>query len=213
MAATTLCQRCGKEIDEGTGFCPHCGEAATPGTGSVAQGHGVELSTAPPRVVTAPSFGRPKEEASGTRRVVFAVVAVVAVLLIAGLAYLASRPAARPGEEKLAGAIRPGSPEFPSKDRLMVDFDPNQDATGGQNSLGNYVVTMNPTVRNFTGRTISGLEFHAAGVDLKGQTVRERNFVTEDEIEPNKILKPAIGLSFPDRPADLKLELTGVRFK
>ena len=97
----------------------------------------------------------------------------------------------------------------------MVDFDPDEDATIGANALGNFVVTMKPTVRNFTGRTVNGLEFHAAGLDLKGQVIRERSFVTETEIEPNKISSPAIGLNFPadNKPAQLKLELTGVRFK
>jgi hypothetical protein len=43
--------------------------------------------------------------------------------------------------------------------------------------------------------------------------MRERTFVTEDEIEANKTASPAIGINFPTRPAQLKLELTGVRFK
>ena len=34
-------------------------------------------------------------------------------------------------------------------------------------------------------------------------------------IEPNKILTPPLGINFPqdNKPADLKIELTGVRFK
>jgi hypothetical protein len=146
--------------------------------------------------------------------VIYASVAVAALLLIAGLAYLASRPTAKPGEERLAGAIRPGAPDFPA-DKLVVDFAPDEDATMGANALGNYVVTMKPTVRNFTGRVVNGLEFRAAGLDLQGRPIRERTFVTEEEIETNRTASPAIGLNFPsdNRPAQLKLELTGVRFK
>ena len=164
---------------------------------------------------TAPSFGRPREEKDSTRLVIFIAVGIVAVLLLAGLAYLATRPAARPGEEKLADAIRPGSTNFPASDRLMVEFDPNENAEIGPTALGPWAVTMKPTVRNFTGRTINGLEFHASGVDLKGNVIRERTFVSETEIEPNKIFVPSIGLNFPEdnKPADLKLQLTGVRFK
>ncbi len=96
-----------------------------------------------------------------------------------------------------------------------MDFDPDEDATIGANALGNYVVTMKPTVRNFTGRVVNGLEFRAAGLDLQGKTIRERTYVAEEEIETNKTASPAIGLNFPpdNRPAQLKLELTGVRFK
>lgn len=213
MSAVIHCQHCGSEVEEGKGVCPQCGKAVSPGAEAAAQDAGSEA--APPRVVNAPSFGRPRQEADKSRRVIFAVVALAALVLVAGLAYLATRPSARPGEERLAGAIRPGSPEFPAKERLMVDFNPDEDATIGVTGLGVYAVRMVPTIRNFTGRTVSGMEFHAAGLDLNGQTIRERNFVTESEIEPNKTYSPAISLNFPadNKPAQLKLELTGVRFK
>ena len=193
---------------EGRGFCPHCGKAVG---GADAQA----LTTpAPARAVPMASFGTPREEPDKSYRVIYAGVALLALLLIGGLAYLATRPSAKPGEERLAGAVRPGAPEFPG-DKLVVDFDPDENATIGTNALGNYVVTMKPTVRNFTGRVVNGLEFRAAGLDLQGQTIRERTFVTEEEIETNRTASPAIGLNFPpdNRPAQLKLELTGVRFK
>lgn len=211
MPAVNVCQHCGGEVEEGKDFCPHCGKTAAPGGATWAAGG----EGAPPHVVNAPTFVPPAPEADKSRRVIFVVVALLALALVGGLAYLATRPSARPGEERLAGAVRPGSPDFPSKERLVVEFDPDEDATIGANALGNFVVTIKPTVRNFTGRTVNGLEFHAAGLDLKGQVIRERNFVAETEIEPNKISSPAIGLNFPsdNRPAQLKLELTGVRFK
>lgn len=164
---------------------------------------------------TAPSFGRPREEKDSTRLVIFVAVGIVAVVLLAGLAYLATRPAARPGEEKLEGAIRPGSPDFPAPDRLMVEFDPNENAFEGVTALGPWSETLKPTVRNFTGRTVNGLEFRAWGVDSKGNVIRERTFVSEDEIAPNKVFVPSIEVVFPadKKPADLKLQLTGVRFK
>ena len=160
------------------------------------------------------SFGEKREEADKSRLVIYAAVALLALLLVGGLAYLASRPSAKPGEERLAGAIRPGAGDWPG-DKIVVDFEPDEDATIGGNALGNYVVTMKPTVRNFTGRVVNGLEFRAAGLDLQGKTIRERTYVTEDEIGPNRTASPAIGLNFPsdNRPAQLKLELTGVRFK
>lgn len=202
------CENCGGEVAEGRDICPHCGKAA---------GGGQIVKAPEPRVnapAAVPSFGVRREERDKSRLVIYAAVAVLALLLVAGLAYLASRPSAKPGEERLAGAIRPGAAEFPG-DKVIVDFEPDEDATIGGNALGNYVVTMKPTVRNFTGRVVNGLEFRAAGLDLQGKTIRERSFVTEEEIEPNRTASPAIGLNFPqdNRPAQLKLELTGVRFK
>ena len=202
------CENCGGEVVEGRGFCPHCGKTVAGGGGQAVAAPG------PSAAAHVPSFGARREEPDKSRLVIYAAVAVVALLLLGGLAYLASRPTAKPGEERLAGAIRAGAPEFPA-DKLIVDFDPDEDASIGANALGNYVVTMKPTVRNFTGRVVSGLEFRAAGLDLKGNTIRERTYVAEEEIEPNRTASPAIGLNFPpdNRPAQLKLELTGVRFK
>ncbi|PYT03165.1 MAG: hypothetical protein DMF65_04775 [Acidobacteria bacterium] len=210
----TRCQHCGEETEEGAGFCPHCGGVVATNAEGL-QGQGESSTAAPPRVVTAPSFGRSVEERDGSRRVIFIAVGVVAALLVAGLAYLVTRPSARQGEERLAGAVRPGEPGFPANNQLIVEFEPDEDATIGANALGNYVVTLKPTVRNFTGRTVNGLEFHAAGLDLKGQVIREKTFARDVEIEPNKVSSPALGLNFPsdNQPAQLKLELTGVRFQ
>ncbi|MET0623157.1 MAG: hypothetical protein ABW250_09280 [Pyrinomonadaceae bacterium] len=204
------CENCGGEVAEGRDTCPHCGKAVGGVGGQMVKSP--EPRAAAPAAV--PSFGVRREEKDRSRLIIYAAVAVVALLLVAGLAYLASRPSAKPGEERLAGAIRPGAAEFPG-DKLIVDFEPDEDATIGGNALGNYVVTMKPTVRNFTGRVVNGLEFRAAGLDLQGNKIRERSFVTEEEIEPNRTASPAIGLNFPsdNRPAQLKLELTGVRFK
>lgn len=202
------CENCGREVEEGQGFCPHCEKPVA--SGSQALATPVEA----PHVVPMSSFGARREEPDKSHLVIYAGVGVLALLLIGGLVYLATRPTAKPGEERLADAIRPGSTDFPGN-KLVVDFDPDTDAVIGANALGNFVVTMKPTVRNFTGRVVNGLEFHAAGLDLQGNKIRERTFVTEEELETNKTASPAIGLNFPpdNRPAQLKLELTGVRFK
>ena len=204
------CENCGGEVVEGRDVCPTCGKPVGGGGGQIVKAP--EPREDAPAAV--PSFGARREEPDRSHRVIYAGVALLALLLIGGLAYLASRPSAKPGEERLADAIRPGAPDWPG-DKLIVDFEPDEDATMGANALGNHVVTMKPTVRNFTGRVVNGLEFRAAGLDLQGKPIRERTYVTEDEIEPNRTASPAIGLNFPsdNRPAQLKLELTGVRFK
>ena len=161
------------------------------------------------------SFGARREEPDKSRTVIYVVVAVAAALLIGGLAYLSTRRSTAPGEERLEGAVRPGSPDFPGAGRLVVEFDPNEHALIGPTALGPWAVTFKPVVRNFTGRNISGLEFRLAGVDLKGNVIRQRIAINRDEIEPNKVHTPALSINFPQdsRPADLKLELTGVLFK
>jgi hypothetical protein len=161
-------------------------------------------------------FERSRSESEKSRRTMFISVALASAVLVGGLLWWASRPSTRPAEERLEGALRPGSPEFEqARERLIVEFDPDENATIGANALNNVVVTMKPTVRNFTGRTVNGLEFRAAGLDLAGQLIRQRTFVWTQEIEPNKTASFPIPINFPqdNRPAQLKLELTGAKFK
>jgi hypothetical protein len=213
------CQNCGEEFDGKMAFCPHCGKPV----GEAAPARGSETSVAsraretaePSKVVTMSSFERSKEEGDKSRRYIFIAVGLFAALLVAGLAYWTTRPSAAPGEERLEGAVRPGSPDFPGPDKLIVEFDPNENANIGPTALGPWAVTFKPVVRNFTGRAVSGLEFRLTGLDAKGQTIRRRIAINRDEIGPNRVLSPPLSINFPqdNRPADLKLELTGVRFK
>lgn len=223
------CQKCGEEIEEGRNSCPQCGRPlADEAEAGVAQAApSVALQTHVERTATAAplsSFGESRDAADGSRRVALTVMAIASVVIIGAILLLLTPVGVKLGlrapeekaERRLEGAVRPGTPEFEqARERLVVEFDPDENASIGANALGNFVVTMTPTVRNFTGRTVSGLEFHAAGFDLSGQVIRERVYINTDEIENNKVSQPPIAVNFPqdNRPASLKLELTGVRFK
>ena len=151
----------------------------------------------------------------------FVVVALVSAVLVAGLIWLATRPKAQSADPRLEGAIRPGSPEFAQfGDRLLLEFDADQNAFKAPRPLGDVVITMQPTVRNFTGRTINGLELRATALDLAGQTIKERTVIIiperQAELGPNKTMTPTIlleGIKSDNEPASLKMEITGVRFK
>jgi hypothetical protein len=203
------CQHCGREFEDARAVCPHCGKAAGPDGVEGAEGRRVSAPV--------PGFGvGGKEVADNSRRTIFVAVALASAVLAAGLVWLAMRPSTRTGDPRLANALRPGSPEFEQiRDRLVVEFDPDEHADIGPTALGPYAVILKPTVRNFTGRTVSGLEFHAAGLDIGKEVIRERTFVWEREIEPNKISVVTFSVNFPGdrRPASLKLDLTGVTFK
>jgi hypothetical protein len=165
-----------------------------------------------------------KRESS--RNIPFIISAIVGVLLIAGLyAYIKTRPAPPPStgpvQQRLEGALRAGSPEFEQvKERIGVD-DP--EALEGASVAGGIWMRLTTTVRNFTGRTISGLEMRGAVVDLEGKPIKERYIVVVPnagtgvtELEPNKTLPVAIvieGFNKADVRANIKTELTGVKFK
>jgi hypothetical protein len=81
-------------------------------------------------------------------------------------------------------------------------------------------MTLHTTVRNLTGRTITGLEMHAAVVDHQNQPVKERTMVIIpgrlSELEPNKTLYVPItldGMGDDDDRANIKMEVTGFTLK
>jgi len=160
-------------------------------------------------------------EIDSTRRNVFIGVALVSVLLGAGLLYLLTRPSTQGVEPRLEGALRSGSPEFEQhRGRIIIDFDPDSDATTAVRPVGDRVLQMKPVIRNFSGRTINGLELRVMAIDLDNNILRERVVIPiparQPELEPNKIIAVPImleGLSKDLLPANIKIELTGVKFK
>ncbi len=159
------------------------------------------------------------EAPSESHRTVIIVVAVAAAVVIAIFFYLLMRASGgNTAELGLQGAIRPGSPEFEQyRPRIVLD-DP--EAEEAKRALGDTVMSLHTTVRNFTGRTLNGLEVKAAVIDHQGKAVKERTLVViptrQPELEPNKIMKVAVmleGMSDTDDRANIKMEVTGFRFK
>ena len=156
-----------------------------------------------------------------SRRNIVIVVAIIAAILIAGLFYLLMRAGKNSAGEvptRLADAIRPGSPDWDKYSKLVVLDQPEADEAG--RALGDIVMTLHTTVRNFTGRTINGLEIRAAVVDHQGNPVRERYVVVvparEPELGPNKTLPVNVvldGMIETTDRANIKMEVTGLKLK
>src|SRR6266480_6152883 len=153
-------------------------------------------------------------------RAIIIAVAVVAAVLIGGVFYVLMRksmPDTPPF--RLDNAIRAGSPDF-EKYKKLIPLD-EQEADESPRALGDIVMTLHTTVRNFTGRTITGLEVHAAVVDHQNQPVKERTVVVlpnseRGELEPNKTMFVGVrleGMTETDDRANIKMEVVGFRFK
>lgn len=162
------------------------------------------------------------DENKSTLKTIYIVVAVISVLLVGGVIYIAKKPAA-PGAQqaKLENALRPGSPDF-EKYKALITVD-KPEATEGVRGIGDVVMRLTTTVRNFTGKTIDGLEMRAAVVDIQGNTVKERTVIvvpnpatSVEELEPNKTLAVPITLEGMSKDADranIKMEVTAIRIK
>lgn len=156
-----------------------------------------------------------------TKLIVGAVI-LVAASVIGGIFYLLMRASGRAPEAPvtLAGGaiIRKDSPDFAKYNALIVHE--NLEADEKKRMLGDTLMTLTMTVRNFTGKTINGLEVWAAVVDHQDKPVKESTRVViptdQAELEPNKNMKVYVtleGMTDKDDRANIKMEVVGFRFK
>lgn len=159
------------------------------------------------------------EEAEDSQRKIVIVVAIAAALAIAVVFYFLMKASSGGNvEPTLQGAIRSGAPEFEeSRSRIYLD---EPEADEAKRPLGDIVMTLRTTVRNLTGKTINGLEIKASVVDHQGSPVKERTVVViparQPELLPNKTMPVPItleGMKDSDDRANIKMEVTGFRFK
>ena len=159
-------------------------------------------------------------EAEDSQRKVIIVVAVIAAVMISTLFYLLMRATGGGSiEPTLEGAIRSGAPEFAeSQPKIVLDV---PEAYESKRALGDIVMNLQTTVRNFTGRTLTGLEIKGMVVDHQGKPVREHNVVVlpndqQTELEPNRTMPVQVrleGMTDRDDRANIKMEVTGFKFK
>ena len=156
-----------------------------------------------------------------SRRKLIIIVAIIAAVVIAGFVGLLWRVASSgvSADPVLEGAVRAGSPEWEANHSKIVLDAPEADEA--KRALGDIVMNLQTTVRNFTGRTLSGLEIRGAIVDHQGKPVKERTMVVvptprQLELGPNQTMTAFVhldGMKESDDRADIKMEVTGFKFK
>ena len=159
-------------------------------------------------------------EGTETNRTLIIVVAIGAAVLIAVFFYVLMRASGggTTAEPTLQGAIREGSPQFEEyKSKIVLD-DP--EATEAKRALGDIVMTLSTTVRNVTGKIITGLEIRAAVVDYEGKPIKQRTVLViparQPELAPNKTMPVNVtldGMKDSDARANIKMEVVGFKLK
>jgi hypothetical protein len=159
------------------------------------------------------------------------VAGLVALLLVSGLiAYLKTRPERQPmsgpADQRLEAGLRAGSPDF-EKYHELIKLDEAEAVTQG-NVAGGLEMVLATTVRNFTGRTLSGLEMKGIVTDLEDKPLRERTMIVIpsaglSDLENNKTARVKITISGFNKAEDraridsgqakIKMEVTAVSFK
>lgn len=150
---------------------------------------------------------------------VAAATTSVIVLVTAGVIHLAAtRPyQGRVLEQRLEGAIRPESPGFDELSGLLVVE--QLVAAEAPRPPNDQAVEITGTVRNATGRTVTGLELRGVILDALSTPLRERTVVVvpvrQAALEPGEAINVSIlleGVSPEAGRAAHVMEVAGVRF-
>ena len=150
---------------------------------------------------------------------VAAAITSVIVLLTAGVTRLAAtRPdQGRVFEQRLEGAIRRESPGFDELSGLLVVE--RLAAAEAPRPLNDQAVEITGTVRNATGRTVTGLELRGVILDALSSPVQERTVVVvplrQAALEPGEAINVSILLEGVSPEAERSahvMEVTGLRF-
>ena len=169
-----------------------------------------------------------KDEQTSANRALFIIVGVVSIVVIGALAIWFIKIGGGKKQDyagminqsqKLEGpgVIREGTPEFDQyKEKIVLD---QPEAVEAERVIGDIVMRLETTVRNFSGKTLTGLELYGVVVDMKGKPVKERTVVVipgqRESLENNRTMKAGIsfeGFKVSDDRANIKMRITAFRF-
>ncbi len=149
----------------------------------------------------------------------FWIVMVIGIMVFGGLvAYFLSQPTPVVQEVKLQNAVREGSSEFEAlKSRVLILEQPDL-SMESQNAAGGITMTLRGVVKNFSGKTLTGLEVVASVVDDKGKVIKDKTAILIPTqvaaVENNKSLLVNVdiaGFSPKDNRANFKFRVTAIK--
>jgi hypothetical protein len=148
-----------------------------------------------------------------------ALVTLAITLLAAGIYYVAvTQPIVTPyAESRLEGALYTGQPEFDQfREQIVIEQLVGKEKV---HPFNNLAVELTATVKNNTGRDISGLEMRGAIRDAQNSIVRERTVLViparQTILEADEAINVRILLERIDKDSDRAhavMEVTGIRF-
>ena len=157
-------------------------------------------------------------ESNRTLIIAVAIAAAVVIAIIFGFLMWAVSSGPSAGVT-LQGAVRQGNPEFGKYAPNIVLDEP--EGFEAKRALGDLTMTLRTTVRNLTGKTVTGLEIKGSVVDYEGKPVKEKTLIfvpseRAQELLPNKTMQAQMmldGMKDTDPRAQIKMEVVGFKIK
>lgn len=158
-------------------------------------------------------------DSSGNARKFIGTLIVTGLLFIGTTGFYStctSRQAVQ--QQQLEGAVREGTPEFEAlTKRIVIQTDENntmQSPTG----MGTITMFIRGKIRNFTGKTLTGLEIRTTVIDQLEKPVKEKTLIVvpnqKERFEPNETMPVSVmieGFSKDDDRAMIRWKVTAIR--
>jgi len=121
-------------------------------------------------------------------------------------------------QQELEGAVREGTPEFEAlTKRIVIQTDENntmQSPTG----MGTITMFIRGKIRNFTGKTLTGLEIRTTVIDQLEKPVKEKTLIVvpnqQERFETNQTMPVSVmieGFGKDDDRAQIRWKVTAIR--
>lgn len=145
---------------------------------------------------------------NNSKKILIAAVAIGVIAVAIAIALFSLKPSQVIVEqESLQGALREDSPEFQTfTKRISVQTDENQ-SFKSQTALGGLTFSVGGTVRNFTGRNITGLEVNVKVIDEFNNVLKEKNSIIIPRqravLDNNQVMSARVVIEGFDPKADI----------
>ena len=147
-------------------------------------------------------------EEKGSKKILIIAVAIALTAILAAGGLLLLQPSQRQvQQETLEGAFREGSPEFEALTKRIV-AQSGENTMKSPNAFGKITMFIDGTIRNFTGRTLTGLELRVGVVDSFGQVLKEKTQIViprneRTALENNQTMSVKVTIEGFEPDADL----------
>lgn len=136
------------------------------------------------------SFDQENEPKKGINKT-FIIALFVAILSAAAIIWATTLLPA--GEETnaevLEGAVREGDPQFEELTKKIIIYNNTDRMTQSRTGMGTILMTLTGTIKNITGKTLTGLEIKVGMIDSKKEIIKDKTLV----IIPKEIEKLETG--------------------
>ncbi|MGI9035880.1 MAG: hypothetical protein ACR2GD_07560 [Pyrinomonadaceae bacterium] len=152
-------------------------------------------------------FQKPDKE-KGSKKILIGALTAAVLVILAIIALWSLKPSRTIVEQDyLKGAYREGSPEFQTLTKKIVAQTVEDATTKSPTAMGTEMMSIGGAIRNFTGKTLTGLELKVGVVHSFNNLVKERVITViptqQETLENNQTMPVRVNIEGIDPKADL----------